>query len=295
MNPAGNRSPSVGLSGRLLVAVLVLVFAVLLFDLSGSASGLSANAQQPLPASQMVERMVQTETAAREDRQHFMYRKQERSTRTRGHLWEQLVVETSAGRLQRLVAEDGKPLSGSRERAENNRLTYLATHPDEFRRQAQARKEDESRMAELLKELPKIFLFKTIGSADGCTSIAFQPNPSFQEESYQDRVLHATSGILLIHTPDMHLCGISAHLEHKVEFGFGLLGEVSDQAHFSMTRQEVSPGQWKTTKLDVHVDGSILLLKSISRNEESSHYGFQSVARNLTVAEAAAMVRSTAF
>jgi hypothetical protein len=273
----------------LIAAVLGLLFQPLVGRTNLLAQG------QPDSAIQMVNRMVQAETAAKRSRQHFLYRSEERSTRTKGHLWGELVVETPDGRMQRLVSEDGKPLSNSRQEAEDTRITYLANHPREFRREAQARKDDEVRMADLLRELPKAFVFKTAGSQGGCARIAFQPNPSFQEESYQDRVVHAMSGMLLIHTADMRLCGVDAHLEHRVEFGFGLLGEVSDQSHFSIAREEVSPGQWKTTKIRVHVDGSILLLKSVSHDEDASHSGFKLVARDLTVAEAAAIVRSNTF
>ena len=77
----------------------------------------------------MVNQMVQAETVARGKRQHFLYRREERSLRTKGHLWDELVVETTEGRMHRLIAVDGKPLSGSEERAEDNRITYLANHP----------------------------------------------------------------------------------------------------------------------------------------------------------------------
>ena len=107
-------------------------------------------------------------------------------------------------------------------------------------------------------------------------------------------MIHAMSGVLFIHTTDMRLCGIDAHLDHKVEFGFGLLGEVSDGSSFSITREEVFPGQWKTARLRIHVDGSMLLLKSFSREEDSSHYGFKKVANNLSVAQAAAIACSNA-
>jgi hypothetical protein len=43
------------------------------------------------------------------------------------------------------------------------------------------------------------------------------------------------------------------------------------------------------------VDGSILLMKSVSRDEDSSHFGFKPVAHDLTPAQAAAMIRSTTF
>jgi hypothetical protein len=93
----------------------------------------------------------------------------------------------------------------------------------------------------------------------------------------------------------MRLCELVARLEHRVEFGYGILGELSDKTHFLLEREEVSPAQWTTTKIRVHVDGSILLLKSISRDVDASRYGFQAVAHGLTVAEAAVIIRSNAF
>jgi hypothetical protein len=260
-------------------------------------SSVSPNAQlrPSLSPAQIVNQMVEAETAAREKRQHFLYRREERSVRTKGHLWDELVVETPEGRMHRLVSVDGKPLSGAEQAAEDKRITYLVNHPADFRREAQGRKEDEARMANLLKELPKLFLLQTAGSEGDCTRITFAPNPQFQEASFQDRVVHAMSGVLFIHATDNRLCGITAHLDHVVEFGFGLLGKVSDQSHFSIARQEVSRTEWKTTKIRVHVDGSILLMKSVSRDEDSSHFGFKPIPHDLTLPQAAALVRSTAF
>jgi hypothetical protein len=197
--------------------------------------------------------------------------------------------------MHRLLTVDGKPLSAGEAKAEDNRITYLANHPADFRREAQARRDDELRLSNLLKEVPRLFVLKLAGSDGDCTRVAFAPNPQFQEASYQDRVVHAMSGVLLIHTTNMRLCAIDAHLDHGVEFGFGLLGKVSDQSHFSVARQEVFPGSWKTTKIRVHVDGTLLLMKSVSRDEDSSHYGFKPIPHDLTVAQAAAMVRSTTF
>jgi hypothetical protein len=268
-----------------------------LFSLLLVFSSVSPNAQvrPPLSPPQIVNQMVEAETAARERRQHFLYRRKERSVRTKGHLWDELVVETPEGRMHRLVAVDGKPLSSGEEAVEDKRITYLVNHPADFRREAQGRKDDEARMAALLRELPKLFLLQFAGSDGDCTRITFAPNPQFQEATFQDRVVHAMSGVLLIRPTDKRLCGINAHLDHVVEFGFGLLGKVSNQSHFSIVRQEVSPGEWKTTKIRVHVDGSILLMKSVSRDEDSSHFGFKLIPRDLTLPQAAALVRSTTF
>lgn len=255
----------------------------------------SAQERPSLSPAQLVKQMVDAETAARGQRQYFLYRRKERSVRTKGHLWDELVVETPEGRMHRLVAVDGKPLSSAEQASEEKRITYLVNHPNDFRREAQGRKDDEARMAGLLRELPKLFLLQAAGFDGDCARITFAPNPQFQEASFQDRIVHAMSGVLLIHTTDKRLCGINAHLDHEVEFGFGLLGKVSNQSHFSMVRREVSPGEWKTTKIFVHVDGSILLMKSVSRDEDSSHFGFRLIPQDLTIAQAAALVRSKTF
>jgi hypothetical protein len=239
--------------------------------------------------------MVQAETAAWKDRQHFLYRSEERSNRTSGRLWEELVVETPDGSMQRLISEDGRPLTDDQRNAEDQRIAYLTNHPREFRRKTQRRKEDEARMPELLKEIPNIFLFNILSSEGDYTRIAFQPNPSFHEESYQDRVVHAMAGVLIIHKPDMRLSELDAHLEHKVEFGYGILGVLRDKTNLSIVRGEVSAGQWTTTKLRFHLDGSFLLLKTISRDLDSSRHGFKPVVHDLNMAAAAAIVQSNIF
>jgi hypothetical protein len=273
--------------GRAVVFPLLAHFVV--------CTSLPAQVNQPIPAIETVKQMVQAETDAWKNRQHFLYRNQERSNRTNGRLWEELVVETPDGSLPLLISEDGKPLSGSRQREDDKRIAYLAAHPSEFRRAGQRRQQDEARMPELLRAVPNIFLFRTISSEGAYTRIGFQPNPSFREKNYQDRVVHAMSGALLIHTPDMRLCELDAHLEHRVEFGYGILGQLSDKTHLFLAREEVSPAQWTTTKIRVHLDGSILLLKSISRDVDASRYSFKQVAHGLTVADAAAIVRSNTF
>jgi hypothetical protein len=69
---------------------------------------------------------------------------------------------------------------------------------------------------------------------------------------------------------------------------------VSDDSSFSIPREEVFPGQWKIAKLRIHVNGSMLLLKSFSRDEDSSNYGFKKVADNLSAVQAAATACSNA-
>jgi hypothetical protein len=145
-------------SPKIRFASLTAVVLAVLFEQSIACTSLGAQEGQPFSAIQIVNKMVQAESAAWRSRQHFLYRNEERSSRTDGRLWDEIVVETSDGSMQRLISEDGKPLSDSQEKAEEERITYLGNHPVESRRKTRRRKEDEARMPELLREIPNIFL-----------------------------------------------------------------------------------------------------------------------------------------
>lgn len=266
----------------------------MLLVLLGCIVGRPEEPTAPTPLA-LVEQMGHVETSAVKFKKHFLYRRKERSTRTKGHLWEELVVEISAGRMRRLVSIDGTPLTPGQAAAEDARIQSVVRHPDELAKDSQGRKDDEARTTGLLNMLPKAFLFNEAGTENGCIRILFKPNPTYQEQSYQERVIHAAAGTLLIHPGDDRLCSIDAHLDHEVDFGYGLLGKVTLGSGFSMTREQVEPGQWKTTQLHVHIDGNVLMMKTVSRQEDSEHFGFQEVPYNMSIPEAASLLRTTGY
>ena len=254
---------------------------------------LAAQTESPLD---LVNHMAQSELNNAKLRQHFAYKRTERSTRTKDHLWVEGVVETSSGRMHRLLSLDGRALTAKEKKAEDDRIQYLVSHPDVFRRENQARNDDEAKTNELLSKMAKMFLFEAGGTEGGCTRINFKPDPNFQEQTYQDRVIHGMAGYMLISgAPGYRLCKLDASLQHPVEFGFGLLGKVSQGSSLRMERIQVSPGQWKTSRLVLHVDGNILLLKSVSRQEDSMHSDFRQVPYDLSIQDAAKMVNSGQF
>ena len=244
--------------------------------------------QTPL---QMVNAVVHNEQKAHATRNLFRYTSKERSSRTGGHLWEEKVVETPDGPLRRLIAEDGKPLSADRAAAEDRRIAALVADPNAFRSSNADRRADEARIARLLEILPKAVLLSPDGTQDGCTRIAYRPNPDYVPATYDERVVHGLAGTVLIHTPDMRLCGMDGHLVERISFGYGLLGHIEKDSHFSTTRKLVTTTDWKTSHTSVHMDGKILLLKSFSRDQDSVHMDAQPIPTHLSLAQVAALTR----
>jgi hypothetical protein len=287
----GRSAQPAGVSGHRPLSQLFRSTLALLVLLAG-ATPFRGQPAAPAPqqsALQVVTAMVQNEKHARQDRTYFRYTSVERSTRTGGHLWMENVVETPDGLLRRLIAEDSKPLSPDRAAQEDRRLAALVRDPSALRAANTDRLADEARMGKVLDILPKVFLFTADGMQGDCVRIAFRPNPAFTASNYDERIVHGLAGTILIRMPAERLCGIDGHLVDRVSFGYGLLGHIDKDSHFRVVRVPVTPTDWKSAHIDVHVDGKVLLFKSISREEEATHSGATPLPPNLSLAQAAAL------
>lgn len=271
----------------MLVMLLLLASGSFLFG-SGFEPGAIAQQQSPL---QVVTAMVQNEKHVRQHPTFFRYTSVERSTRTGGHLWTENVVETPDGLLRRLIAEDGKPLSPVRAAAEDRRISGLVADPSALRVANADRLADEERLGKVLDILPQAFLFTAQGMQGDCARIAFRPNPAFSPSGYDQRIVHGLAGTILIRMPAERLCGIEGHLVDRVSFGYGLLGHIDQGSHFHVVRVPVTATDWKSAHIDVHVDGKVLLFKSISREQNATHSGAAPLPPNLSLAQAAALTQ----
>jgi hypothetical protein len=270
---------------------MLLLIALLMSGLPSMAQSgaVQSSAPEHLTPLQVVTAMTRNEKQARQHRTFFRYTSVERSERTGGHLWKENVVETPDGPLRRLVEEDGKSLTPDRAAQEDRRIAALVADPDALRDADAERRADEARLGKILDILPNVFLFSADGMQDDCVRVTFRPNPAFTPSSYDERIVHGLAGTILVRMPAERLCGIEGHLIDRVSFGFGILGHIEKDSRFRVTRTPVTATDWKSTRIEVHVDGKILLLKSISRDQDAHHSSAAPLPAHLSLAEAAAL------
>jgi hypothetical protein len=251
---------------------------------------LLSNTARPQDTS-LIAKVAANEVAARQGRPHYSYVSEERSVRTAGHLWKENVVETTDGPLRRLIAIDNRPLTAEEAAAEQRRIDTYVAHPDEFRRQNQAHKDDEERAAQLLQMLSNAFVLTPDGETNGCLRFNFQPKPDFRPSSYQERVAHEMQGTVSLKSPEDRLCTLDAKIVHPVEFGYGMLGHIDQGGHFSLVRKQIDAKNWKSDHISVHVNGRILMLKSLAQDQEAIRTEIRIVPHDLTLAQAAQVTR----
>lgn len=241
-------------------------------------------------AKQIVATMLANEDAAAQHKFHYAYLSQERSDRTGGHLWTEKVVETDAGKVRMLIAEDGHPLAPDRVAQERGRLAAIVADPEGFAKKSQSIREDEAHARQMLSLVSRAFLFSDARAEGGYLRVDFRPNPDYETQSLEERVLHAMSGTMLIDPQAMRLHHIEGRLPADVSIGFGLLATIHAGSSFATTRDRMGAPDWKTTLVDTAINGRVIFFKSIARNEHAEHSNFVRVPDNLTVAQAVAMV-----
>ena len=208
-------------------------------------------------------------------------------------------VESTDGPVTRTVSTNGKPLPPSQNAEEDQHLARLLDSPSEQAEHRKAYTEDEQRIGRILALLPEAFLYQPqederVGGIL-CHHYRFQPNPNYPPHSIEARIFHAMTGELWIAADNKRLVRLDGQLQENVDFGYGILGRLYKGGWFQLQRTEVGTGggfgDWKTQRLEVHMQGRAMLFKTIARETSELRGGFTPVPR-LTLPQAVNMVRS---
>lgn len=203
------------------------------------------------------------------------------------------VVETKAGPIKRVVLSNGQPLTPGNSQVEEAKLDELASSPNEQASHRQAYAEDEQRVHRIMAMLPDAFCFQDMGEANGVRHLRFQPNPGYSAHTVEARVFHALNGDLWIDTRMKRLTRIDGRMSQDLTFGFGLLARVDHGSWFRMERIQVSPTEWKTAMLEVHISGHAVVFKNIAHETSEVRGGFKAVPADLTVAQSVHLLEQT--
>ncbi|GGG97003.1 hypothetical protein [Silvibacterium dinghuense] len=203
-----------------------------------------------------------------------------------GHTLSELQIESTDGPVYRLLAVDGQPLTAEQSRAEDNRLASLLAHPEQQRKIAQAHEQDEERLQRLTALLPTAFTYTEVSHDAKSIRLLFAPNPDFHPPTYEARAFASLSGSIEIDAAQKRLMHLDGSLIHPVDFGFGLIGRIEQGGSFSIARTPVSDTHWKTSRVAVHVNGRIILFKSISKQQDEMRSDFHPLPDHTTLKDA---------
>jgi hypothetical protein len=194
-------------------------------------------------------------------------------------------VETVDGTVSRVLLHNGQRLDAEGEQVEQAKLRTLLNSPAQQANLRQACREDDDKVGHVLALLPDAFVFQDAGVENGFRHLRYSPNPNYSAHSIEARVFHQLSGDLWVDMRMKRLRRLEGHLDDNVNIGFGMLGRVNKGGWFRLVRTQVSADEWKTERLEVHMNGRALMLKTIGHEANEVRGGFEAVPARMSMTQ----------
>jgi len=240
-------------------------------------------------ANDLAQRVVTNELNFQDDHSNWMYRLEKEQY---GKKLVEEIIETKEGSLSSLLSINDRPLTAKQQLEEDQRVRKLMTSRSAQQKLRQTLDSETLQGRRLFKMLPAAFVFNYAGGEGNLMKLSFRPNPSFHPPSLEARVFHDMEGEMWVDCKQERLAGFDGHLTQTVKFGFGLLGHLDKGGHFEVRQAEVVPGHWDMTTLSVEMTGKALLFANIGAQKRENHRDFHRVSDDLTLTEAAAILRN---
>lgn len=240
-------------------------------------------------AQDLMKDVVANELTDRTEHSNWMYRVTkvvEQQTLT------QLEVETKDGPVHRLLSINDAPLDSAQQQRETTRQEQLVREPSQQLAVKKQNDADELRLENFVRLLPSAFLFQYDGWDGPDLRLSFRPDPAFVPPTMESKALQSMAGTILVSPQQKRLARMNGRLVENVDFGFGILGRIAKGGTFEIERIQVSPSHWKTQLVDIHVDGRMLLFKTVSKQQHETRSDFESVSKDLDLSHGEALLQS---
>ena len=187
------------------------------------------------------------------------------------------IVETKDGAVARLIAINDQPLSAYDEQKEQARLEALLSDPGRQRHRKQTEVEDTGRVLKVMRALPSAFIYTYAGSgvspAGKVEKFSFRPNPAFDPTDLETEALTEMQGELWIDASDGRVARLEGHLQHDVNFGWGMLGRLDKGGWIVIEQADVGDHQWRIVHFQMVMNGRVLFSsKSFDTVEDATSF-----------------------
>lgn len=244
----------------------------------GSNSGYT---QQQI--SEMVSNAVQIQLKATEN-DHSVFIYHDHDVQPGKNKYTVVVQTASDGTVHRITRLNGQAIPLSRQKAEVEHFVH-STQLQQKQRKNDAH--DAKQVEQLLRMIPKAFVWSVKSETPQHITLSYKPNPNFHPPNMEDRVFAAMAGEMVLDRKQHRIVVFQGKLIHNVGFFFGILGHMNKGGTFSVHRAEVDHGVWETVTTRTHINGHVLLFKTISQNEDDYDTDFKPAPQHLNLEQAA--------
>jgi hypothetical protein len=191
------------------------------------------------------------------------------------------VVETREGFVSRTLERDGKPLNADANSAEVQHLQTMLGNPDNLARHHRREQSDLEHSRTMIQQMPDAMIWSF---APGLTTsdtivLDYKSDPNYHPPSLEAAPLKCIAGRLWIDGHTQRMSRIETHLVQDCTYGWGIFVRVNSGGTIVLEQQAVDPTgsghpHWEETHFEMHVTGSLLMLKhfAIDTIEDQSQF-----------------------
>jgi hypothetical protein len=276
----------------LLLALMLGLFAVSATPQAKHSAAASSSTTKPATNwNALVRDILQNELRAQaDDHSLWCYRK---LTDKDGKQLLFAACQTKTLEIDRLMAVNGKPLTEQQWSQENQRIEQLLNSRSQLKKEKQQQREDGEQATRMLRMVPDAFLFQQESSEANRITLHFTPNPAFRASGASEMVFHHMEGTLTLDVKQKRLVEISGRLNSEIKFAGGLLGHLDKGGTFYVKQQEVGPGCWEMTRMNVQMNGKALFFKTISVRTAEIDTDFHAVPEAASIQQVAALTNES--
>jgi hypothetical protein len=242
----------------------------------------SASAQNP---QEIIQQVVEAERSANQnDHSSWIFLDHSMKPKEQVLRW---IATTPQGNVRRVLVKNGRQQPESEQQAG---IQKFLGDTRAQKKQVDAKAHELKQIDTILSLLPEGFTWTIVKTTPEETTLHFVPNPSFKPPSREAHVLTAATGDLVADNEQHRIRRANGHLMHDVTFGGGLLGRIKQGGSFAIEQKPVSPSLWQLTLIRVHLDGKVLLFKSLNFQEDDNRSRFTQQPGSPTLDQAAQAV-----
>ena len=258
------------------------ILPVLLGTIVLAQFGACALAQGPTQdARAFVQKAVQNEMAKdNADHSHWLYLEVDQKPE---HPVRQWVADTANGSLKRILQIDGRRLTPAEQQ---QRMNKFLNDPSAQAKQRKSGAHDDKEAAEMLKLLPRAFIWTRVGEKGNNVVLHFRPDPSFNPPDLESKVFAAMEGEMAVDKSQMRIASLKGKMIKDVTIFGGVLGRLNAGGTFDVERRETGGGVWQITETHIHINGHALLFKTISEQEDDVKWDFKQLPAGVTMEQA---------
>ncbi|MCC6368163.1 MAG: hypothetical protein IT165_31955 [Bryobacterales bacterium] len=196
---------------------------------------------------------------------------------------------------ERLIAKDGKPLSDSERRKEQQKLDRLMEKrakesPEERRKRLAAFDRERRKDREFLEEVPDAYDFRMLGddaiNGRPCWKLEATPRPNYQPKHSGAGMLKKFKGKVWIDKQEFQLARLDVETIDTVSWGL-FLARLAKGSRLFIEQHRINGEVWMPYRIQVDLDARLALFKRVQGDLDVSFENFRKFQTDSRIVEAA--------